>query len=196
MKIYIAGRISNYPRFQEHFSRVEKNLKEKGHIVLNPAVLPPGLTQEEYMRICIPMLDIAEFNAKIEGILSKNLDTTIVEIKESMALNDQNVTGQTANSLRRDVSANEGVIYGAEHFNTLEQGIRPGVFIHGQVLFQWGIAKNLFSASNTADLDFAWNISEKIREEGSLLYRLGGRENVYTDKVSILTERIMNEIVS
>lgn len=66
-KIYVAGRISNYEGFREHFKREEKRLKEHGHTILNPAVLPPGLTQEEYMRICIPMLNICEAIYMLEG---------------------------------------------------------------------------------------------------------------------------------
>ncbi|MGJ0848278.1 DUF4406 domain-containing protein [Tissierella praeacuta] len=60
MKIYIAGKITNYDNFKEHFNKAEKMLTEKGHIVLNPATLPKGLTQEEYMRICVPMLQVCE----------------------------------------------------------------------------------------------------------------------------------------
>lgn len=66
-KTYIAGRISNYEGYKEHFQREEEKLKEKGHIVLNPAVLPKGLSQEEYMRICIPMLNIADSIYMLKG---------------------------------------------------------------------------------------------------------------------------------
>ena len=59
-KIYIAGRISNYDGFYEHFKRIEEKLKKEGNIVLNPAILPPGLEQQEYMSICIPMLYVAD----------------------------------------------------------------------------------------------------------------------------------------
>ncbi len=67
-KVYIAGRISNYPQFKEHFKRVENDLKKvQDVIVLNPAILPPELTQEEYMRICIPMLNICDSIFMLEG---------------------------------------------------------------------------------------------------------------------------------
>ena len=42
-----------------------------------------------------------------------------------MAANNQVVTGKTANSLRVDVSGNEGILWGAEHIDTLETGISP-----------------------------------------------------------------------
>lgn len=87
-KVYIAGRISGYEEFKEHFARVEEELTSLGHTVLNPAVLPKGLTQEEYMRICIPMLNICDsvymlkgwensVGAKIEHSLSNQANKTI-----------------------------------------------------------------------------------------------------------------------
>lgn len=66
-KIYIAGRISGYKDFKEHFQGEEEKLKAKGIIVLNPAVLPPGLSQEEYMRVCIPMLNICDAVYMLKG---------------------------------------------------------------------------------------------------------------------------------
>lgn len=66
-KVYIAGRISGYPNFYEHFENAELRLLELGHIVLNPAKLPSGFTQEEYMRMCIPMLNICESIYMLKG---------------------------------------------------------------------------------------------------------------------------------
>lgn len=66
-KVYIAGRISGYEDYQEHFCRAEKYLLRLGNTVLNPAALPNGLTQEEYMRICIPMLNISEVIYMLKG---------------------------------------------------------------------------------------------------------------------------------
>ena len=58
--IYIAGKITGYPQYKEKFQRAEETLKGWGYVVLNPAVLPAGLTQEEYMHICYAMIDVAE----------------------------------------------------------------------------------------------------------------------------------------
>lgn len=66
-KVYIAGRISNYDGFYEHFKRIEEKLKKEGNIVLNPALLPPGLEQQEYMSICIPMLYVADEIYMLDG---------------------------------------------------------------------------------------------------------------------------------
>ena len=50
VRIYIAGPMTGYENFnREAFHRAEDALKREGHTVLNPAVLPDGLTQPHYM---------------------------------------------------------------------------------------------------------------------------------------------------
>ena len=51
VKIYIAGKITGDKRYKAKFAAAEKNLQAAGHVVLNPATLPAGLEQADYMRI-------------------------------------------------------------------------------------------------------------------------------------------------
>lgn len=51
MVIYLAGKITNEPDYRAKFQHVETLLKDKGHIVLSPAVLPEGLPYEFYIRV-------------------------------------------------------------------------------------------------------------------------------------------------
>ena len=60
MKVYIAGKITGNENYREEFARAQAELEKDGHTVLNPAVLPEGLTKGEYMRICFSMIDIAD----------------------------------------------------------------------------------------------------------------------------------------
>lgn len=60
MKIYIAGKIAGDKRYRAKFREAAKNLEDLGHVVLNPATLPDGLEQADYMRICLAMLDTAD----------------------------------------------------------------------------------------------------------------------------------------
>ncbi len=60
MKIYIAGKITGNENYREEFAKAQAELQKNGHIVLNPAVLPGGLTKAEYMRLCFQMIDIAD----------------------------------------------------------------------------------------------------------------------------------------
>ncbi len=57
VRIYIAGPMTGYENFnREAFHKAEEALKQEGHTVLNPAVLPDGLTQPHYMDICMAMI--------------------------------------------------------------------------------------------------------------------------------------------
>ena len=60
MKVYIAGKITGDPNYREKFGKAARLLAKDGCIVLNPATLPEGLNQAEYMRICLAMLDCAD----------------------------------------------------------------------------------------------------------------------------------------
>ncbi len=49
VRVYIAGPMTGYENFnREAFHKAEEELKREGHTVLNPAVLPDGLTQPHY----------------------------------------------------------------------------------------------------------------------------------------------------
>lgn len=53
MKVYIAGKITGDRRYRAKFREAAKALEEAGHVVLNPATLPDGLDDADYMRICM-----------------------------------------------------------------------------------------------------------------------------------------------
>ena len=60
MKIYIAGKITGDKKYRAKFREAAKALEALGHVVLNPATLPDGLEQVDYMRICLAMLEAAD----------------------------------------------------------------------------------------------------------------------------------------
>ena len=68
MKVYIAGPVGGLPDFNRAaFNHAHVFLGSKGHVVLNPALLPDGLTQAEYMDICLSMLRCADAIYMLEG---------------------------------------------------------------------------------------------------------------------------------
>jgi hypothetical protein len=68
MKIYIAGPMTGIPDFNRlSFNEAARLLSEKGHIVLNPAVLPDGMKHEEYMTICLAMVEVCDMVALLPG---------------------------------------------------------------------------------------------------------------------------------
>ena len=60
MKVYIAGKITGNASYKAQFANAARQIEEQGHIVLNPAMLPGGMSQADYMRICFAMIDTAD----------------------------------------------------------------------------------------------------------------------------------------
>ena len=60
MIIYFAGKITGDPEYRKQFAAAKKRLERAGHIILNPAELPEGISPAAYMRICFAMIDTAD----------------------------------------------------------------------------------------------------------------------------------------
>ena len=90
--IYVAGPMSGIKDLNRPlFNMVAGVLTEHGHSVLNPAALPDGLSQGQYMQICLPMVAVADElvmlpgweqseGAYIESLLAKKSGKTIREL--------------------------------------------------------------------------------------------------------------------
>ena len=61
-RIYLSGGITGIENYSQIFKRKQTELEELGYEVLNPALLglimPTSATWQEYMNLCIPMLDM------------------------------------------------------------------------------------------------------------------------------------------
>lgn len=67
-RIYIAGPMSGLPDCNRPAFYAEANhQRERGHIPLNPAILPEGLTQAEYMACSLPMVMLADELVMLPG---------------------------------------------------------------------------------------------------------------------------------
>ena len=68
MILYLAGKMTGTADMgRRQFNEAEEWLANKGHIVLNPARLPLGLTEDSYMGIGLRMLDAAEAIYLLQG---------------------------------------------------------------------------------------------------------------------------------
>ena len=62
--VYISGPMTGKSDFgRAEFNAAEKDLKEAGYRVINPAMLPLGMEYATYMRIALPMVDAADIIA-------------------------------------------------------------------------------------------------------------------------------------
>lgn len=116
LKIYIAGPMTGYPDYNRAaFNAKAIELMAEGHIVLNPAVLPGGLCQSEYMDICLAMVRSADaiyllnrweesVGARAEHALAEKLGLTV--IYESPT----NIECQVAPHIYRDQRVKAGLL--------------------------------------------------------------------------------------
>lgn len=95
MKIYIAGPMTGLPHFNRPaFQQAAISLSFEKHIPLNPAILPDGLTEADYMAIGLTMLQRAEAiylltgwqfsaGARAEHALALKLGLEVIEQRDS-----------------------------------------------------------------------------------------------------------------
>lgn len=68
MKIYIAGPMTGIPEYNRPaFFQAAEDIAGQGHIPLNPAVLPDGLSEPDYMCVCLAMLQRADAVHMLDG---------------------------------------------------------------------------------------------------------------------------------
>jgi nucleoside 2-deoxyribosyltransferase len=65
--VYISGPITGVKNYWEAFEQAEEDLQGLGYIALNPARLPEGMTNSQYMRTCFAMIDSADAVITLEG---------------------------------------------------------------------------------------------------------------------------------
>jgi nucleoside 2-deoxyribosyltransferase len=58
--IYIAGPITGVENYWEPFEKAEDEIEAAGFIALTSTRLPRGMSNEQYMRICLAMIDSAD----------------------------------------------------------------------------------------------------------------------------------------
>ena len=60
--LFISGPMKGFPnKNRERFNEIEELAISLGYTVLNPATLPDGLNDEDYLPICLAMLEAADY---------------------------------------------------------------------------------------------------------------------------------------
>lgn len=68
MRVYIAGPMTGYENYnRDEFDGAAYKISLSGHTPLNPAALPDGLTQAQYMDICFAMIRAADAIYLLKG---------------------------------------------------------------------------------------------------------------------------------
>lgn len=68
LKVFLSGPISSrMETYKAEFDDAARIVSEAGHLPLNPATLPIGMENHDYMRICLAMLDSADLLLQLPG---------------------------------------------------------------------------------------------------------------------------------
>ena len=70
--IYISGPITGVPQYYKAFENMEDELSAIGYIPLSPSRLPQGMTNAQYMTICLSMIEVADAVIFLEGWENSN----------------------------------------------------------------------------------------------------------------------------
>lgn len=142
--------------------------------------------------------------------IKKALEEELCNLRQDIINNHidagQRASGKTIESLRVEVSENEGSLYGRKDFDNLELGRKPGETPLGfvQIIYKWMKAKGIHSTpipyvtnrqhkytpQERGDMRLAYLIARKIRREGTLLFRNGGRNDIYSNLIPGTIEKI------
>ncbi len=58
--IYISGPVTGVPEYYKAFEAMEDDLSAMGFIPLSPSRLPTGMRNDQYMSICLSMIEAAD----------------------------------------------------------------------------------------------------------------------------------------
>lgn len=68
LKVYIAGKITGNPEYAAEFNEAAERLSDDDDaIILNPAILPEGMSERDYMQITMAMLMTADLAVFLPG---------------------------------------------------------------------------------------------------------------------------------
>jgi hypothetical protein len=116
----------------------------------------------------------------VEAILRSFAEETIAGIKSRIP----NVTGKSAESLGYRIVGTELTIFSSlKFFTVLETGRKPGKRPPISVIEQW-IKDKPIIPDGISTRSLAFLIARKIGEEGSLLYRDGGKSGVISKSIN------------
>lgn len=127
------------------------------------------------------------------GITRQGINRTGTNISGSKT--GANASGKTIQSMKVTATETELIITGREGFSMLETGISPQQSTAtADKLYQWSKHKQIPFKNDKARFFAAkaWTANQKV--EGSLLFRLGGRKDVFTNEVDPLVKAIENQI--
>lgn len=124
---------------------------------------------------------------EMKDILQGFLEGISKDIKAEQSKQGRVASGKTAQSLESESTDTTGILYGNISVNVLETGRKGGRGPYGfrEIILQWMDDKGIFKdESESKRKSIAYLISEKIKKEGTNLYRSGGNSGVLSSVIT------------
>jgi len=141
---------------------------------------------------------------KIEQVLYTQGNTTVRNIQDNIARNGQNATGSASKTLFAKTDSKIGTvdlsIIGNNHIENLEKGTSPEEARRvsenqlSRYLYGWSFRKNIIFDKPKDRWWFSVSSARIEQSIGTLLYRNGGRKDVYSNEVQPLVDRISQQL--
>lgn len=130
---------------------------------------------------------------KVMELVSSELEALKQKVIENQKNSGQVASGRTIASMKVEVTEDGGVLWGRSPFGTLETGRNPGKVPAGfwKIIRQWMDDKGIQVQKPDS---FAYLVARKIANEGTQLFRNGGRDDIYSPEVKDTVERVSQGI--
>lgn len=127
------------------------------------------------------------------SIVSEELEALKERIVANHRAAGQVASGRTIESMKVERTEDGGILWGRNAFGTLETGRKPGKVPKGfsDIILQWMEDKGI-KANHPKS--FAFLVARKISEEGTKLFRDGGRSDIYSAEIIDTMESISERI--
>lgn len=126
-------------------------------------------------------------------LVSSELEALKQKVIETQKNSGQVASGRTIACMKVEVTEDGGVLWGRSPFGTLETGRKPGKVPAGfwKIIRQWMDDKGIQVQKPDS---FAYLVARKIANEGTQLFRNGGRDDIYSPEVKDTVERVSQGI--
>lgn len=162
------------------------------------------------------MMKESNHKEKQLSIIGDEFDSLMKRIITNHVNAGQVASGRTKRSLRKVLSGEGGEVLGRAYFGVLETGRKPGGVPKGfrHIIRQWmkdkGIVANpipyvrkpsdkwkpKYTPQERGDMSLAGAIAYRIKNEGTRLYRDGGRDDIYSNEIPITIENILDRVLA
>ena len=140
----------------------------------------------------------------IDDIIEEWAENVINKIKENLDSTGTTASGKTKDSLELVMTDSGFQIVGRQYFRSVEEGRPAGGIPYNMtdIIRKWMTDKgieNQFGKTESEKRSAAYLIGQFIKNNGTKLYRQGGREDIYTDVITeelpILFEEIEGRVL-